>query len=83
MEDGRLVVVVFDFCATCYTPLSFIQVALKKLRDRFCQSVEERIEHPYQQSNLAKVLLCASGSLVQYDSKPVGKDDVELLSLSD
>ena len=49
MEDGRLVVVVFDFCATCFMPLSFIQVALKKPRDRFCQSVEERIGYPYKQ----------------------------------
>ncbi|KAI9507550.1 hypothetical protein F5148DRAFT_1276160 [Russula earlei] len=64
MEDGRLVVVVLDFRATCFMPLPFIEVALKKPRDRFCQSVVEKIKYPHQQSNDAMVLLSASRSLV-------------------
>lgn len=71
MEDGQLVVVVLDFHATCFMLLSFIEVTLKKPRDHFCQSVVEKIKHPHHQSNDAKVLLSASGSLFQYGSKPV------------
>ncbi|KAF9075853.1 hypothetical protein BDP27DRAFT_1314612 [Rhodocollybia butyracea] len=45
MEDGRLVVVVLDFRATCFMPLPFIEVALKKPRDSFCQSVVAKIKY--------------------------------------
>ena len=84
MEDGRLVVVVLDFRATCFMPLPFIEVALKKPRDRFSQSVVEKIKYPHQQSQDAKVLLSASGYLVQYGSKPVGKHNFSnLFSPSD
>ena len=79
MEDGRLVAVVFDFRATCFMPLPFIEVALKKPRDRFCQTVVKRITYPHRRSNDAAVLLSASGSLVQYGSKPVGKHDFSIL----
>jgi len=69
MEDGRLVVVALDFRATCFMPLPFIEVALKKPRDRFSRSVVEKIK--YTRSNDAAVLLSASGPLVQYGLKPV------------
>ena len=75
MEDGRLVVVVLDFRATCFMPLPFIEVALKKARDCFCQSVVENITYPHGRSDDANALLSASGSLVQYGSKPVGVHD--------
>jgi hypothetical protein len=78
-EDGRLVVVVLDFRATCFMPLPFIEVALKKARDRFCQSVVENITYPHGRSDDAKVSLSASGSLVQYGSKPVGVHDFSIL----
>ncbi|KAI1786756.1 hypothetical protein LXA43DRAFT_754108 [Ganoderma leucocontextum] len=68
-EDGRLVVVVFDFRATCFMPLPFIEVAMKKPRDHFCQSVVNKIAYP--QSDDGTALLSASGLLVQYGSKPV------------
>jgi len=71
MEDGRLVVVVLDFRATCFMPLPFIEVALKKPWDRFSQSVVQKIKYPHQQSKDAKDLLSASGSLVQYGVKPI------------
>ncbi|KAF9073782.1 hypothetical protein BDP27DRAFT_1215252 [Rhodocollybia butyracea] len=69
MEDGRLVIVVLDFRATCIMPLPFIEVALKKPRDSFSQSIIEKIKYP--PSNDAKFLLSASGPLVQYGPKPV------------
>jgi len=69
MEDGRLVVVALDFRATCFMPLPFIEVALKKPRDRFSRSVVQKIT--YTRSNDAAVLLSASGPLVQYGLKPV------------
>ncbi|KAF8326706.1 uncharacterized protein EI90DRAFT_3281698 [Cantharellus anzutake] len=71
MEGGRLVVVVLDFGATCFMPLPFIEVALKKARDSFPQSVVEKITYPHGRSDDAKVLLFASGSLVQYGMRPV------------
>ena len=77
MEDGRLVVVVLDFRATCFMPLPFIEVALKKPRDCFSRSVVEKITYPH--SNDATVLLSASGLLVQYGSKAVGKHDFSIL----
>ena len=77
MEDGRSVVVVFDFRATCFMPLPFIEVALKKPRDHFCQSVVKKITYP--RSDDAVALLSASGSLVQHGSKPVGKHDFSIL----
>jgi hypothetical protein len=80
MEDGRLVVVVLDFRATCFMLLPFIEVALKKPRDRFCQSVVEKITYLHRQSNNATVLLSASGSLVQYGSRAVGKHDFSIYS---
>jgi hypothetical protein len=80
-QDGRLVVVALDFRATCFMPLPFIEVALKKPRDRFCQSVVKKITYPHQQLIDAKVLLSASGSLVQYGSKPVGKQDFSIFVL--
>jgi hypothetical protein len=79
MEDGRLVVVVLDFRATCFMPLPFIELALKKPRDRFYQSVVERITYPHRRSDDATVLLSASGSLVQYGSRAVGKHDLSIL----
>jgi len=78
MEDGRLVVVVLDFRATCFMSLPFIEVALKKPRDRFCQSVVEMITYPHRRSGYAAVLLSASGSLVQYGSRAVGKHDFSI-----
>ena len=81
MEDGRLVVVVFDFRATCFTLLSFIEVALKKPRDRFCQSVIERIEYPHQQSNDAKVLLSASFGTIRNQSVSMTLNFVVTLGL--
>ena len=74
----RLVVVVLDFRATCFMPLPFIEVALKKARDSFCQSVVRRLTYPDGGSD-AKALLAASGPLVQYGLKPVGKHDLSIL----
>ena len=79
MEDGRLVVVALDFRATCFMPLPFIEVALKKPRDRFCQSVVEQITYPHRRSDDATVLCSASGSLVQYGSRAVGEHDFLIL----
>ena len=79
MEDGRLVVVALDFRATCFMPLPFIEVALKKPWDCFSLSVAEKIKYPHQRSNDAKALLSASGPLVMYYPKPVGKHDLSLL----
>ncbi|KAI6006507.1 hypothetical protein F5J12DRAFT_96046 [Pisolithus orientalis] len=71
MEDGRLVVAVLDFGATCFMPLPFIEVALKKPWDRFSQLVVRKIIYPHPWSDDARFLLCASGLLVQYGFKPV------------
>jgi len=71
MEGGRLVVVVLDFRATCFMPLPFIEVALKKARDSFSQLVVKKTTYPHGRSDDAKVLLFASGSLVQYGTRPV------------
>lgn len=68
-------VVVLEFRATCFMPLPFIEVALQKPRDHFSQTVVKKIMYPHRRSNDAAVLLSASGSLVQYGSKPVGKHD--------
>ena len=78
MEGGRLAVVVLDFRATCFMPLPFIEITLKKARDSFSQSVVE-ITYPHGQPDDAKVLLFASGSLVQYGTRPVGKHDFSIL----
>jgi hypothetical protein len=80
MEGGRLVVVVLDFRATCFMPLPFIEVALKKARDGFSQSVVEKITYPHGRSDDAEVLLSASGPLVQYGTRPVGKNNFSICS---
>jgi hypothetical protein len=80
MEDGRLVVVVLDFHATCFMPLPFIEVALKKPRDRFCQLVVGKITYLHRRSDDATALLSASGPLVQYGSRAVGKHDFSICS---
>ena len=72
MEDGRLVVVVLDFRATCFMPLPFIEVTLRKPWDSFFQSIFEKI-YPRGLSNDANDLLSASASLGQYGAKPIGK----------
>ncbi|KAI0000987.1 hypothetical protein BJV77DRAFT_1057854 [Russula vinacea] len=56
-----------------------VVVVLDFPRDRFCQSVVENITYPHGRSDDAKVLLSASGSLVQYGSKPVGVHDFSIL----
>ena len=81
MEDGRLVVVALDFRATCFMPLPFIEVALKKPRDSFSQSVVKKITYPHRRSDDATVLLSASGPLVQYGPNAVGKHDSSILFL--
>lgn len=79
MEDGRLVVVVLDFRATCFMPLPFIEAALHKPRDHFSRTVVKNITYPHRRSNDAEALLSASGYLVQYGFKPVGKHDLLVL----
>ena len=74
-----MVVVVLDYGATCFMPLPFIEVALRKAWDSFSQSVVEKITYPHGRSDDAKVLLIASGSLVQYGTRPVGKHDFSTL----
>ena len=78
MDGDRLVVVVLDFRATCFMPLPFIEVALKKPRDSFFQSIFEKI-YPQGLSNDAKYLLSASAPLNQYGVKPIGKHDFSML----
>ncbi|KAI0653824.1 hypothetical protein C8Q70DRAFT_584616 [Cubamyces menziesii] len=69
--DGQSVVVVLDFGATCFMPLPFIEVALKKDRDDFRRSLIEKIEYPRGRSEDVEALLSASGQLVQYGEKPI------------
>ncbi|KAI0043824.1 hypothetical protein FA95DRAFT_1562907 [Auriscalpium vulgare] len=69
MEDGRLILVALDFNATCFMPLPFIEVALKKNRSPFNQRVARKVT--YTPSDDARALLRASGPLVQYGSKAV------------
>lgn len=71
MVDGRLAVVVLDFRATCFMPFPFIEVALRKSRDRFSQLLVKKITYPRARSDDAKFLLSASGPLVQYGFLPV------------
>jgi len=78
MEDGQLVVVVLDFSATCFMPLPFIEVALRKPLDHFSRTVVKKITYPHQRSNDAAALLSASGPLVQYGFKPVGEHDFSI-----
>ena len=73
-------VVVLDFRATCFMPLPFIEVALKKPQDHFSESVVKKIT--YTHSNDAQALLSASGSLIQYGSKPVGKQNFSIFVLT-
>lgn len=70
--DGRLVVSVFDFRATCFMPAPFIEVALEQVQDPFSQAVAKKITYPHPRSEVATHLLSASGSLVQHGSKAVG-----------
>ncbi|EIM91143.1 uncharacterized protein STEHIDRAFT_136955 [Stereum hirsutum FP-91666 SS1] len=69
--DGQSVVVVLDFGATCFMPLPFIEVALKKDRDIFRQSLIERIKYPRARSEDVQALLSASYRLVQYGWGPI------------
>ncbi|KAF5315195.1 hypothetical protein D9619_007279 [Psilocybe cf. subviscida] len=71
MEGGRLAVVLLDFLATCFMPLPFIEVALKKARDSFSQSVAKKITYTHGRSDDAKALLLASGPLIQYGTRPI------------
>ncbi|KAI6154768.1 hypothetical protein BKA82DRAFT_997670 [Pisolithus tinctorius] len=71
MGDGRLVVVVSNFHATCFMPIPFIEVALKKPRDPFSQLVVQKITNPYQPSGYAGPLIIASALLHQYGVGPV------------
>ncbi len=56
-------------------PLPFIEVSLKINRDTFRQSLIGKIEYPHGRSDDAQVLLSASGPLVQYGERPVGKHE--------
>jgi hypothetical protein len=76
--DGGRSVVVLDFRATCFMPLPFIEIALRKPRDSFFQSIFKKI-YPQGLSNDANDLLSASPSLGQYSAKPIGKHDFSVL----
>jgi hypothetical protein len=78
MDGGRSVVVAFDFRATCFMPLPFLEVALRISRDSFYQSVFQKI-YPQGPSDVANCLLSASSALVQYGVKPIGKHDFSIL----
>ncbi|KAH9896423.1 hypothetical protein C8Q73DRAFT_685383 [Cubamyces lactineus] len=69
--NGQSVVVVLDFGATCFMPLPFIEVALKKDRDDFRRSLIEKIEYPRERWEGVEALLSVSGQLVQYGEKPI------------
>ena len=75
MDGGRSVVVALDFRATCFMPLPFIEVALKKNRDTFRRMLIEKIRFPHGRSDDAAVLLNASGPLVRYGVRPVGEHE--------
>ena len=77
--DGRSVVVVLDFRATCFMPLPFIEVALKKDRDHFRRSLIAKTKYPQGRAEDVEALLSASGRLVQYGTKPVGKHNSSIL----
>ena len=77
--DGRLVAVALDFGAACFMPHPFIEVALREHRDPFSQTVSAMITFPLCEFNDAELLLAASGALVQYGAKPVGKHDISIL----
>ena len=68
-----------DFRATCFMPLPFVEVALKKDRDEFRQSLIGKIKYPQGQSEDVQALLSASGRLVQYGMKPVGKHNSSII----
>jgi hypothetical protein len=81
--DGESAVVAMDFRAVCFMPLPFIEVALKKDRDRFRRSLIEKLEeinYPQGRSEDVQALLTASGKLVPYGTRPVGKHNSSLLS---
>ena len=80
-EDGRLVVVTLSFHWTCFMPLPFIEVSLRKNRDTFRQFLIKKIKYPHGRSDDADVLLAASGPLVQYGERPVGKHEFSILFL--
>ncbi|KAK7022311.1 hypothetical protein R3P38DRAFT_1116283 [Favolaschia claudopus] len=72
--DGQSVVVVLDFRAMCFMPLPFIEVALRKDRDSFRQSLITKLEEKkYSRGERRDVeaLLSASGQLVGYGTKPI------------
>ena len=69
---GQSVVVALDFRATCFMPFPFLEVALRMSWDSFCRSVFHKI-YPKGLSDVARCLYSASGGLVQYGVKPIGK----------
>ncbi|KII91694.1 hypothetical protein PLICRDRAFT_173506 [Plicaturopsis crispa FD-325 SS-3] len=74
--DGQSVVVALDFGATCFMPLPFIEVALLKNRDDFRRSLIVKLKqetYPRGEPDDVNALLSASGQLVAYGMKAIGK----------
>ncbi|KAF7297275.1 hypothetical protein MIND_00960700 [Mycena indigotica] len=72
--DGQSVVVALDFGATCFMPLPFIEVALKKDRDSFRRLLITKLkeeEYPRGEPDHVAALLSASAQLVGYGMKPI------------
>ncbi|KAL1664461.1 hypothetical protein GGF50DRAFT_127175 [Schizophyllum commune] len=69
--EGQSVVVVLDFGATCFMPLPFPEVALRKDRDDFRRLLLKKLDYPRGHSEDVEALLSASYQLVQYDEKPI------------
>ncbi|KIY61587.1 hypothetical protein CYLTODRAFT_384531 [Cylindrobasidium torrendii FP15055 ss-10] len=72
--DGRSVVAVLDFRATCFMPLPFVEVALIKNRDTFRYALIQKLEeigYPRGPRHDVQALHHASNRLVQYGFAPV------------
>ena len=69
LQDGKLVAL--DFRATCFTPRSFVGVAMCNSWDIFARTVATQVTYP--RSDDVRVLLSVSNFLVPFGQQAVGK----------